>query len=72
MNNSIYMFLHYFCEMQGSDIVDLGEFVLSAELVGHDRDVRGICGLRSGDVATTSRDNTVRIWRRDSAEGVCV
>jgi WD40 repeat protein len=49
---------------------DLGEYVLSAELVGHDRDVRGVCALRSGDIATTSRDNTVRIWRRDSSEGL--
>ncbi len=46
------------------------EFVLSAELVGHDRDVRGCCALKSGDVVTTSRDNTVRVWKRDSAEGI--
>jgi WD40 repeat protein len=45
------------------------EYVLSAELVGHDRDVRGCCALSNGEVVTTSRDNTVRVWKRDSAEG---
>ncbi len=55
--------------MQEGDEAVGSEYVLSAELVGHDRDVRGCCALKTGEVVTTSRDNTVRVWKRDSAEG---
>ena len=44
-------------------------YELSAELVGHDGDVRGILGTRNGRIVTTSRDNTGRIWSDDGVEG---
>jgi WD40 repeat protein len=61
--------LFHFETMQEGGETMGSEYVLSAELVGHDRDVRGCCALSNGEVVTTSRDNTVRVWKRDSAEG---
>lgn len=54
--------------MNSNEPVDSSEYVLSAELVGHDRDVRGVLGLASGRVVTTSRDNCVRIWANEQGQ----
>ena len=45
------------------------EYRLAAELVGHDRDVRGVLGTQSGKVVTTSCDQTGRIWSDEGPEG---
>ena len=38
-------------------------FALSAELVGHQSDVRAVSAMDDGYIATASRDRSVRIWR---------
>jgi hypothetical protein len=54
------------------DVSDAMEYFLSAELVGHDRDVRGVAGLRNGAIASSSRDCTVRIWDNEPVEGIAL
>eukprot|EP00271_Cylindrocystis_brebissonii_P020257 TRINITY_DN6639_c0_g1_i1.p1 TRINITY_DN6639_c0_g1~~TRINITY_DN6639_c0_g1_i1.p1 ORF type:complete len:503 (-),score=61.38 TRINITY_DN6639_c0_g1_i1:147-1577(-) len=43
--------------------MDVPPFALSYELRGHDDDVRGLCSLPDGLIATASRDKTIRIWK---------
>ncbi|KAL2024265.1 hypothetical protein VTK56DRAFT_9421 [Thermocarpiscus australiensis] len=40
------------------------DFKLSAQLKGHDADVRAVCFPAAGTVLSSSRDQTVRIWRK--------
>ena len=42
-------------------------FTLSATLAGHEQDVRAVASLSDGAVLTSSRDSTVRVWRREDA-----
>lgn len=44
-------------------------FVLCAELVGHERDVRAVCALSSGALVSSSRDNTLRVWENATGSG---
>lgn len=44
-------------------------FTLSATLAGHEQDVRATASLADGAVLTSSRDATVRVWRRSSDVG---
>ncbi|KAF4589042.1 hypothetical protein GQ602_002931 [Ophiocordyceps camponoti-floridani] len=44
-----------------------GDFKLSAQLLGHEADVRAVSFPSLDVVVSASRDCTVRIWRRDAA-----
>ncbi|KAK3941977.1 putative ubiquitin homeostasis protein [Diplogelasinospora grovesii] len=44
------------------------DFKLSAQLEGHDNDVRAVCFPTPDVVLSASRDHTVRLWRRTSAK----
>ncbi|KAI6780551.1 Ubiquitin homeostasis protein-like protein [Emericellopsis cladophorae] len=43
-----------------------GDFKLSAQLVGHEADVRAVCFPTDGLVLSASRDCSVRAWRRNA------
>ena len=45
------------------------KFTLSATLSGHEQDVRAVSCTANGAVLTASRDHSVRVWRRASADG---
>ncbi|XP_057527611.1 uncharacterized protein LOC130806507 [Amaranthus tricolor] len=47
--------------------IDFAEYQLSAELRGHEDDVRRICICDNAGIATSSRDKTVRFWSLDPA-----
>lgn len=47
--------------------VDLSEYRLRCQLLGHEDDVRGICICESTGIATSSRDQTVRFWSPDGS-----
>ncbi|CAO2813433.1 unnamed protein product [Amaranthus hypochondriacus] len=47
--------------------IDFAEYQLSAELRGHEDDVRRICVCDNAGIATSSRDKTVRFWSLDPA-----
>ncbi|CAG8499469.1 10538_t:CDS:10 [Ambispora gerdemannii] len=42
----------------------MAQFKLSATLIGHEQDVRGIRAVSDSAVASVSRDKTVRLWSR--------
>ncbi|KAK4798160.1 hypothetical protein SAY86_030486 [Trapa natans] len=42
--------------------IDRSVYQLRCELRGHEGDVRGICIIGRGMIATSSRDQTVRVW----------
>ncbi|TVU40915.1 hypothetical protein EJB05_14400 [Eragrostis curvula] len=42
----------------------MAEYRLSAQLQGHEDDVRGICICGDAGIATSSRDRTVKFWAR--------
>ncbi|CAJ1933456.1 unnamed protein product [Sphenostylis stenocarpa] len=46
--------------------IDFEHYQLRCELRGHEDDVRGICLCGSEGIATSSRDQTVRLWSLDS------
>ncbi|KJZ74277.1 hypothetical protein HIM_06283 [Hirsutella minnesotensis 3608] len=43
-----------------------GDFRLSAQLIGHEADVRAVCFPSENVILSASRDCTVRLWRRDA------
>ncbi|SCU92929.1 LADA_0G00386g1_1 [Lachancea dasiensis] len=43
-----------------------GTYRLSAVLVGHEQDVKGVAAVSDETVASCSRDGTVRIWKKGS------
>jgi phospholipase A-2-activating protein len=53
-----------------ADVMDIEPFTLSATLAGHEQDVRAVASLADGAVLTSSRDATVRVWRRGGDAGV--
>ncbi|RKF75534.1 Ubiquitin homeostasis protein lub1 [Golovinomyces cichoracearum] len=46
----------------------MAEFKLSASLLGHEDDVRGVLYPTSKVIVSASRDKTTRLWNRDSEE----
>ncbi|CAH9056252.1 unnamed protein product [Cuscuta europaea] len=47
--------------------VDFSEYRLRCQLRGHEDDVRGICICGNTGIATSSRDQTVRLWLPDGS-----
>eukprot|EP01120_Amphizonella_sp_Union-15-10_P014716 TRINITY_DN7237_c0_g1_i1.p1 TRINITY_DN7237_c0_g1~~TRINITY_DN7237_c0_g1_i1.p1 ORF type:complete len:784 (-),score=144.00 TRINITY_DN7237_c0_g1_i1:8-2359(-) len=48
-------------------MADDRQFRLSAEIYGHEADVRKVREIAHGLIVSVSRDNTTRIWHRESA-----
>ncbi|AEE76160.1 unnamed protein product [Arabidopsis thaliana] len=48
--------------------IDFNEYKLRCELHGHDDDVRGICVCNDENIATSSRDRTIRVWSLDPSD----
>ena len=54
--------------MSAMDVDSPAAFSLSATLVGHEQDVRAVSSTADGAILTASRDASVRLWSRSSAE----
>ncbi|XP_010507279.1 PREDICTED: phospholipase A-2-activating protein-like [Camelina sativa] len=48
--------------------IDFNDYKLRCELRGHDDDVRGICVCSDENIATSSRDRTIRVWSLDPSD----
>ncbi|CAN8269055.1 unnamed protein product [Cochlearia groenlandica] len=48
--------------------IDFKDYKLRCELHGHEDDVRGICVCADENIATSSRDRTIRVWSLDPSD----
>jgi len=55
-------------DVAAMELAEQEEYSLSAELEGHEADVRSVCTLPDGSIVTSSRDKSIRIWAQN-AEG---